>query len=433
MSGGNTIRRRTLSKELRLSQGYVKTKEEYESQNVKYMGSVGAAAKQGYFTIAACERKGVPVSQDELQNIRYFAMLADCYVDQCITDETGSKRRPCIPVFYREQEQMTLQERLAMTQGQDNGMDIILGGIPAAAQQEQVQQLPATALRPKSNHTFKVRTGSPHYTALVDSIRSSGIRTPLLVRRDPVQPGAYEIIAGHTRWTAAQELELATVPCIVAQLSDADADIMMAETNIQRPDWLPSERAKTYKVWLEAVQTETGITQGQRTDTTSGTECPKLGRNRDVAAQRFGIGPKTLDMYIKLNDLIPELLDMVDANAVDSKTGIQVKAGYQLAFLSPNSQQVVVAVLADNPKILLKEAQAKTLRQAETDGRLTALDAEEALGLSGEQLPHRTKRISISISEELLPEGAKQLTKDPAFQDALTAWIRQYIEKEVKA
>lgn len=85
-------------------------------------------------------------------------------------------------------------------------------------------------------------------------------------------------------------------------------------------------------------------------------------------------------MYIKLNDLIPELLDMVDANAVDSKTGIQVKAGYQLAFLSPNSQQVVVAVLADNPKILLKEAQAKTLRQAETDGRLTALDAEEALG-----------------------------------------------------
>lgn len=157
---------------------------------------------------------------------------------------------------------MTLQERLAMTQGQDNGMDIILGGIPAAAQQEQVQQLPATALRPKSNHTFKVRTGSPHYTALVDSIRSSGIRTPLLVRRDPVQPGAYEIIAGHTRWTAAQELELATVPCIVAQLSDADADIMMAETNIQRPDWLPSERAKTYKVWLEAVQTETGITPG---------------------------------------------------------------------------------------------------------------------------------------------------------------------------
>lgn len=170
---------------------------------------------------------------------------------------------------------MTLQERLAMTQGQDNGMDIILGGIPAAAQQEQVQQLPATALRPKSNHTFKVRTGSPHYTALVDSIRSSGIRTPLLVRRDPVQPGAYEIIAGHTRWTAAQELGLATVPCIVAQLSDADADIMMAETNIQRPDWLPSERAKTYAVWMEATRRSTGIKAGgDRTKEQTGTEFP---------------------------------------------------------------------------------------------------------------------------------------------------------------
>ena len=170
---------------------------------------------------------------------------------------------------------MTLQERLAMTQGQDNGMDIILGGIPAAAQQEQVQQLPATALRPKSNHTFKVRTGSPHYTALVDSIHSSGIRTPLLVRRDPVQPGAYEIIAGHTRWTAAQELGLATVPCIVAQLSDADADIMMAETNIQRPDWLPSERAKTYAVWMEATRRSTGIKAGgDRTKEQTGTEFP---------------------------------------------------------------------------------------------------------------------------------------------------------------
>lgn len=327
---------------------------------------------------------------------------------------------------------MTLQERLAMSQGQDNGMSIILGGIPAV-NQEQVQQLPVTALRPKSNHTFKVRTDSPHYTALVDSIHSSGIQTPLLVRRDPMQPGAYEIIAGHTRWTAARELGLATVPCIVAQLSDTDADIMMAETNIQRPDWLPSERAKTYKVWLEAVQTETGITQGQRTDLTSGTQFPKLNRPRDLAAQRFGISGKMLDIYIKLNELTPELLDMVDANALDAKTGIQVKAGYQAAFLSPISQQVVAAVLGDYPEILLKEAQAKALRQAETDGKLTAWAVEQALGLSVGKKPLQTKRISFAVPEVLLPEGAKQLTKDPAFQAALAAWIRAYMGKKEKA
>ena len=327
---------------------------------------------------------------------------------------------------------MTLQERLAMSQGQDNGMSIILGGIPAV-NQEQVQQLPVTALRPKSNHTFKVRTDSAHYAALVDSIRSSGIQTPLLVRRDPMQPGAYEIIAGHTRWTAARELGLATVPCIVAQLSDADADIMMAETNIQRPDWLPSERARTYAVWMEATRRSTGIQAGgDRTKEQTGTEFP-FARNRDLAAQRFGISGKMLDIYIKLNDLIPELLDMVDANAVDSKTGIQVKAGYQLAFLSPFSQQVVVAVLGDYPEILLKEAQAKALRQAETDGQLTARAAEQVLGLSDEKKPQQTKRISFAIPEVLLPEGAKQLTKDSAFQAALAAWIRAYMGKKEKA
>lgn len=326
---------------------------------------------------------------------------------------------------------MTLQERLAMSQGQDNGMSIILGGIPAV-NQEQVQQLPVTALRPKSNHTFKVRTDSAHYAALVDSIRSSGIQTPLLVRRDPMQPGAYEIIAGHTRWTAAQELGLTTVPCIVAQLSDADADIMMAETNIQRPDWLPSERARTYKVWLEAVQTETGITQGQRTDTTSGTECPKLGRNRDVAAQRFGIGSKTLDMYIKLNDLTPELLELVDGNASDPKHGIQVKAGYQLAFLPTEQQETVLAWLTEHPEYLMKENSAKMLRQVD-------FQAEWEIDELLEEKPRekdksaKPKQIKFSVLAELLPEGAKQLTKDPAFQAALTTWIKQYVEKEVKA
>lgn len=326
---------------------------------------------------------------------------------------------------------MTLQERLAMSQGQDNGMSIILGGIPAV-NQEQVQQLSVTALRPKSNHTFKVRTDSAHYAALVDSIRSSGIQTPLLVRRDPMQPGAYEIIAGHTRWTAAQELGLTTVPCIVAQLSDADADIMMAETNIQRPDWLPSERARTYKVWLEAVQTETGITQGQRTDTTSGTECPKLGRNRDVAAQRFGIGSKTLDMYIKLNDLTPELLELVDGNASDPKHGIQVKAGYQLAFLPTEQQETVLAWLTEHPEYLMKENSAKMLRQVD-------FQAEWEIDELLEEKPRekdksaKPKQIKFSVLAELLPEGAKQLTKDPAFQAALTMWIKQYVEKEVKA
>lgn len=326
---------------------------------------------------------------------------------------------------------MTLQERLAMSQGQDNGMDIILGGIPAAGR-EQVQELPVAALRPKSNHTFKVRRDSAHYGALKESIRCSGVKTPLLVRRDPAQPGSYEIIAGHTRWTAATELELATVPCIVAQLSDTDADILMAETNIQRPDWLPSERAKSYKVWLEAIQNETGIKQGQRTDLTSVSHLPKLTRPRDLAAQRFGISGPMLSLYIKLNDLLPELLELVDGNVADPKRGIQVMAGYQLAFLPTEQQETVLAWLTEHPEYLMKENSAKMLRQVDFQAEW---EIEELL----EEKPRekdksaKPKQIKFSVLAELLPEGAKQLTKDPAFQAALTTWIKQYVEKEVKA
>lgn len=325
---------------------------------------------------------------------------------------------------------MTLQERLAKTQGQDNGMDIILGGIPAAGR-EQVQELPVAALRPKSNHTFKVRRDSTHYGALKESIRCSGVKTPLLVRRDPAQPGSYEIIAGHTRWTAATELQLSTVPCIVAQLSDTDADILMAETNIQRPDWLPSERAKSYKVWLEAIQNETGVRRGQRSDLgplTSATELPKLNRPRDLAAQRFGISGQMLSIYIKLNDLLPELLELVDGNVEDPKRGIQVKAGYQLAFLPAEQQATVLAWLAEHPEYLLKEKSAKILRQVEfqADWEIDELLEEKPREKDTGDKP---KQIKFSVPAELLPDGAESLARDPKFQEALTAWVRQYTEK----
>lgn len=95
-----TIRRRTAEKELRLAEGYVLTKEEYEAQGAAYMGSLGQAAKAGYFTPAGCERLNAPVTSDELSNIKYFAMFADCYQDQTIKRD-GRSRRPCLPVFPR--------------------------------------------------------------------------------------------------------------------------------------------------------------------------------------------------------------------------------------------------------------------------------------------------------------------------------------------
>ena len=96
-----SVKRMTSEKELRLAAGHVKTRDEYEAQGAKYMGSLGMAAKAGYYTPAACERLGCPVSEQELENIEFFAMYADCYTDQCI-EQDGHLYRPCLPVFYRE-------------------------------------------------------------------------------------------------------------------------------------------------------------------------------------------------------------------------------------------------------------------------------------------------------------------------------------------
>lgn len=96
------VRRRTAEKELRLSNGYIKTKEEYGATGATYLGSLGQATKAGYYTIAACQRREQPVQPEELQTIQHFAMFADCYADQCLIVD-GQKRRPCLPVFYREE------------------------------------------------------------------------------------------------------------------------------------------------------------------------------------------------------------------------------------------------------------------------------------------------------------------------------------------
>lgn len=108
MSKAVSLRRRSFEKELRLAGKHVRTKSDYESTGATYLGTVGAAAQQGYYTMAACERKQVPVTSEELRSILHFAMLADCYTDQCIIDQAGRKHRPCLPVFFRT---VTAEER----------------------------------------------------------------------------------------------------------------------------------------------------------------------------------------------------------------------------------------------------------------------------------------------------------------------------------
>lgn len=252
---------------------------------------------------------------------------------------------------------MTLQERISANAAAPNGLDIILGG--ALSGQEHVQQLPTSRLHPKANHSFRIRQDTEYFAALRESIKAGGVKTPLLVRPHPSIAGDYEIIAGHTRHTVCELEGILSLPCVVRQMSDAEADRLMAESNIQRPDWLPSERARTFAVWLEAVRQESGIRERQRTDLTAGTEFPQT-RNRDLAARKWGISGKAFDMYCKLNGLIPPLLDLVDSGR------ISVKVGYHLAFLPKEKQQRVKGILS-SPHVKLNESTAQALREFDED------------------------------------------------------------------
>ena len=313
---------------------------------------------------------------------------------------------------------MDIKARMAQVAQQDSGIGIILGSVPVA----KVQDIPLDKLHGYVRHTFQVRKDTEYYRAMVESIRDNGVQTPLLVRPGQV-PGEYEIIAGHTRYSAAKDVGLTSVPCIVKALDDTTADRLMVESNFQRENWLPSERARSYKVWLEAVKAQSGITQGKRTDLTLGTEYPKLNHSRDAAVEGRGISPKTLSIYIKLNDLASPLLDLVDAGR------ITVKAGYQLAFLDAEAQRVIYNVFSPGNGMMKEEA-ARDLRfLAEQQGRLNPNDVRDILRGSKNKEPKvKAVTFKVPMTPGMDAKTVKRIKDDEEFQAALAAWIEDYLK-----
>ena len=285
-----------------------------------------------------------------------------------------------------------------------------------------VEQLPVEQLHPYHNHKFKMRLESEYFQSLRSSIRENGIKTPLLVRPHPTMTGHFEIIAGHHRWMAAKEEALTMLPCIVEELNDYEADQMQGETNIERPDWLPSEKAWSYKIHLEATVALHGIHAGRPADNLP-TGSANL-RADDLAAERFGISGDQLRMYIKLTDLIPELLDLVDERRIN------VKAAYQLAFIPAGEQYLVLSIMQDNPKLRIKEAQAKLMREVyEASGNLTGEDVEDALGLNTppvEDGEPKQKKINLSIPD-VFDGLLKEHKADPELLERIEATVWKYL------
>lgn len=197
-------------------------------------------------------------------------------------------------------------------------------GATAEAVTETVQQIPFSELHPFEGHPFKVRDDEA-MTETVESIKMVGITNPLIVRPDP--DGGYEIISGHRRHHAAELAGLDTLPVIVRELDDDAAVIMMVDSNIQRENILPSERAYAYKMKMEAIRH-----QGQRTDLTSPQVAAKF-RADDEVGKSAGVSGDTVRRFVRLTNLIPEVLDMVDEKKIAFNPAVE------LSYLKPEEQR----------------------------------------------------------------------------------------------
>ena len=237
-------------------------------------------------------------------------------------------------------------------------------------QLEKIQEIPLSELHPFKDHPFKVKDDDAMIET-ADSIKKYGVLVPAIAR--PLPDGGYELVAGHRRRRASELVGKETMPVIVRDLDDDAATIIMVDSNLQRENLLPSERAFAYKMKLEAIKH-----QGARTDLTSVQVEQKLSARDQVAkeaGERSGI---QVMRYVRLTELIPELLDMVDEKK------IAFNPAYELSFLKPDEQQMLVETM-DYEQATPSLSQAQRMKKFSQEGKLSedvmlAIMSEEKKG-----------------------------------------------------
>ena len=223
-------------------------------------------------------------------------------------------------------------------------------------QREQVQQIPIGELFPFKNHPFKV-LDDESMQRTVESVEQYGVLSPLIARPRP--EGGYEIISGHRRQHAAQLAGLDALPVIVRQMDDDAAVLLMVDSNLQRENILPSERAFAYKMKLEAIKN-----QGARSDLTSGQIVQKSKLSIERVAEDAGEGYKTVQRFIRLTNLIPELLDMVDEKKIAFNPAVE------LSYLDESQQRDFLEAMNDTqnaPSL----SQAQRLKKLALEGHFS--------------------------------------------------------------
>ena len=244
-------------------------------------------------------------------------------------------------------------------------------------QREQVQQIPIGELFPFKNHPFKV-LDDESMQRTVESVEQYGVLSPLIARPRP--EGGYEIISGHRRQHAAQLAGLDALPVIVRQMDDDAAVLLMVDSNLQRENILPSERAFAYKMKLEAIKN-----QGARSDLTSGQIVQKSKLSIERVAEDAGEGYKTVQRFIRLTNLIPELLDMVDEKKIAFNPAVE------LSYLDESQQRDFLEAMNDTqnaPSL----SQAQRLKKLAQEGHFSY---DVAFAVMGEEKKDELDKVVI--------------------------------------
>ena len=301
-----------------------------------------------------------------------------------------------------------------------NGLNVALKGLDdlfsseetrQEEQREQVQQIPVNELFPFKNHPFKVLDDDA-MTRTVESISQFGVLAPLIARPRP--EGGYEIISGHRRKHAAELAHLDTLPVIVRNMEDDAATILMVDSNLQREHILPSERAFAFKMKLEAIKN-----QGARSDLTSVQIAPKLSAEK--IGKDAGMSKDNVKRYIRLTNLVPELLDMVDEKKISFNPAVE------LSYLDEAQQRDFLEAMNDTqnaPSL----SQAQQLKKMAQQGEFSY---EAAFDVMGKE--KKSELDTVTIKNETLRKYFPRSSTPKQMEDIIIKLLDQWQKKRQRS
>ncbi len=280
-----------------------------------------------------------------------------------------------------------------------------------AQTQERVMMLPVSELHDFPGHPFQVRDDE-EMEKLAESITQHGVLIPGLVR--PRAAGGYEIVAGHRRKFASMKAGIREMPVIVRDMDDDTAVILMVDSNVQRENVLPSEKARAYKMKLDAIKRRAGRPSKENSRQLVGNF-----ESAEIVGQSAGDSGRQVQRYIRLNELIPELLEMVDGNE------IKFNPAYELAFLRPEEQAVLYDILQAE-EVTPSLSQAQRLKRASQEGQLSEQDIAAIMREEKAQT-RDTGKVTLPAKEieQFFPKSYTPAQKKKVIVKLLASWARQ--------